>query len=95
MVWTSGLKDAPCLHPAAGRSPFGIHQTAKTKSDIKMISEATEKGYYDKWQTYVYHLVEIRMKKVSDKDHVVMFHLKPVISSCSGCIPAGVATQNN
>lgn len=95
MVKTSGLKDAPWHHPAVGRSHT---PNRKTQSDEQTMSEAPEKGFYDKrWAKYCMSSMSegIRRNKVIDRDHIVMFHSKPVLSSCSGYIPAGVATQNN
>lgn len=60
---------------------------------IKTMAGAPGTAYYD----YIYTKVAKkffsgnRRKEVRDRDPT----LKPVFASCSGCIPASVATHNN
>lgn len=50
------------------------------------------------WQREILDVTYIgwkRKNKVRDRDHIVMFHSKPLFSNCSGCTPAAVVIQNN
>lgn len=93
MVKTSGRKDAPWHHPAVGSLHFISNKThvcdRKTKTRGRLWWQEEEE---------ILDVVYVRWsgrKKVRDRDHIVMFHFKLVFSSCSGCSPAGVVTQNN
>lgn len=74
MVKTSGLKDAPWHHPAAGGSPFCMQHTQVQQ--IKTMSGAPGTSYHDKRREHILHIMYVsgnRRKKVRVRDHVVMF----------------------